>query len=123
VEIFRDGRTQKISLQLASGESAAARQPRSAKAASGWLGIDVDELPRSKAQAGLSGVIVTAVEPDSAAAGSGIQRGDIIMSVNQRKTASLKEYATAMKEAEKRGSVALLVRRGSSSIYFALKLR
>jgi S1-C subfamily serine protease len=122
-EIFREGKLLKINLQLASGDSAEARQPRPAKAAAGWLGMDVDELPRSKAQVGVTGVIVTAVEPDSAAAGSGIQRGDIIMSVNQRITANLQAYAAAMKDAEKRGSVALLIRRGNSSIYFALKLR
>jgi len=122
-EIFRDGKLLKVSLQLASGDSAEARKPRPAKAAAGWLGLDVDELPRSKAQAGVAGVIVVAVEPDSAAATSGIQRGDIIVSVNQRKTGNLQEYAAAIKDAEKRGSVALLVRRGSASIYFALKLR
>jgi Do/DeqQ family serine protease len=122
-EIFRDGRMQKVNLQLASGDSSEARKPRPARAATAWLGLDVDELPRSKAQTGVSGVMVTAVEPDSVAAGSGIQRGDIIMSVNQRKTGNLQEYAAAMKDAEKRGSAALLVRRGSASIYFAVKIR
>ena len=122
-EIFRDGKPLKVKLQLASGDSAEAKKPRPTKAAASWLGLDVDELPRSKAQTGISGVIVSAVEPESAAAASGIQRGDIITSVNQRRTASLKEYEAAMKAAGKRGSVALLVRRGNDSIYFALKLR
>jgi len=122
-EIYRDGRLQKITLQLASGESAEAKKPRPAKTAATWLGLDVDELPRSKAHSSISGVIVTAVDPESSAAESGIQRGDIIISVNQRKTGNLDEYAAAMKDAEKRGSVALLVRRGNASIYFALKLR
>jgi S1-C subfamily serine protease len=122
-EFYRDGKQQKVNLQLASGDSAEAKKPRPAKAAASWLGIDVDELPRSKTQAGVAGVIVTGVEPESGAAGGGIQRGDIILSINQRKTPTLKEYETAMKDAEKRGSAALLVRRGNNSIYFALKLR
>lgn len=122
-EIYRDGKLQKVNLQLASGESSEAIKPRPAKPAASWLGIDVDELPRSRAQSGITGVIVTAVEPESSAAVSGIQRGDIITSLNQKKTTTLKEYETAMKDAEKRGSVALLVRRGNTSIYFALKLR
>ena len=123
-EFYRDGKLQKVTLQLASGESAEAKRPRpAAKAVASWLGLDVDELPRSKAQYGVTGVIVTAVEPESSAAGSGIQQGDIITSVNQRKTPTLKEYEAAMQDAEKRGSVALLVRRGNASIYFALKLR
>jgi len=122
-EIFRDGKPLKVNLQLASGDSAEAKKPRPAKAAASWLGLEVDELPRSRAQSGISGVIVTSVEPESGAASSGIQRGDIIISVNQIRTASLKEYEAAMKDAQKRGSVALLVRRGNASIYFALKLR
>jgi len=122
-EIYRDGQLQKITLQLASGESAEAKKPRPAKTAAVWLGLDVEELPRSKTQAGISGVIVTAIEPESAAAEGGIQRGDIIISVNQRKTTTLNEYESAMKNAEKLGSVTLLVRRGNTSIYFALKLR
>jgi serine protease Do len=122
-EIFRDGKLQKFNLQLASGDSKEATKPRPAKVAESWLGLEVDELPRSKAQSGISGVIVTAVEPESTAASSGLQRGDIITSVNQRKTGTLQEYEAAMKDAAKRGSVALLVRRGNVSIYFALKLR
>lgn len=122
-EIYRDGRQQQVSLQLTSGESAAAQKPRSTKSAATWLGLEVDELPRSKAQSGISGVMVTAVDPDSVAAESGIQRGDIIISVNQRKTATIKEYEAAIKSAGKHGSAALLVRRGNASIYFALKLR
>ena len=61
-------------------------------------------------------VMVVGVEAESPAAESGIQRGDLILSVNQRKTATLKEYAAAMKEAEKKGTAALLVRRGNASI-------
>ena len=124
VEIFRDGRLQKVGLQLASADSAEAKKPKSAKAeVSGVMGLDVEELPRSKAQSGLTGVIVTAVDPEGATAASGIQRGDIITSVNRKKISNLSDYYAAMKDAEKRGSVALLVRRGDASIYFAIKLR
>ncbi len=52
-----------------------------------------------------------------------MQRGDVIVSVNQRRVGNLKEYAAAMKDAERKGSVALLVRRGDASIYFALRIR
>lgn len=122
-EIYRDGKPLRVTVQLASGESAAAKKPRSTKSAATWLGLEVADLPHSKSRAGISGVLVTAVEEESVAAESGIQRDDIIMSVNQRKTATLKEYEAAMKTAANRGSVALLVRRGNTSIYFALKLR
>jgi len=124
VEIFRDNRVQKVGLQLASADSVEAKKPKSAKAeVSGVMGLEVEELPRSKAQSGMTGVIVTAVDPEGVAAGSGIQRGDIVTSVNRKKISNLPDYYAAMKDAEKRGSVALLVRRGDASIYFAIKLR
>jgi serine protease Do len=123
VEIFRDGRPLKLTLAIGNAESAQAARPRSAEAEAGWLGLTVEELPQNKRLRGLSGVLVTAVDPEGAAGEAGMQRGDVIVSVNQRRIGSLKEYASAMKEAERKGSVALLVRRGGASIYFALKIR
>jgi serine protease Do len=123
VEIYRDGKQQKVTVVLASSDSSAALKPRSVAPQEGWLGLTVEELPQNKRVAGLSGVIVAGVEPESVAAESGIQRGDVIVSVNQRRVTNLKEYGAAMKQAEARGSVALLVKRGGQSIYFALKIK
>ena len=123
IVFFRDGKEYKVGLQLASSDSAAAVKPRSVEPQAGWLGLTVEELPPARRQAGLAGVVVTAVEPESVAAEAGIQRGDIILSVNQKRVGSLADYAAAMKKAEPRGTVALLIRRGNSSIYFALKIR
>lgn len=123
VEFYRDGKLEKTNVILVSGDSAAATKPRPAGGDESWLGLVVDELPAARRGQGQAGVLVSGVEADSPAAESGIQRGDVIVSINQRRTASLKEYATAMKEAERRGSAALLIRRGNSSIYFAIKLK
>jgi serine protease Do len=123
VDIFRDGKRQKLAVAIGSAESAAAVQPKSTQPQAGWLGMTVEELPRNMRISGLSGVLVTAVDPEGAAAETGIQRGDIIVSVNQRKIAGLTDYAKAMKDAEGLGSVALLIRRGDANIYFALRLR
>lgn len=123
VELFRNGKPLTIPITLASTDSASARQPKSTEPQSGWFGLTVEELPKNMRIGGLSGVIVTEVEPDGVAAGAGIQRGDIIISVNQKRVANLNDYGKAMKEAERKGSVAILVKRGESSIYFALKIR
>ena len=123
VEVFRDGKPLTIPVTLASTDSTSARQPKSTEPQSGWFGLTVEELPKNMRISGLAGVIVTEVEPDGVAAGAGIQRGDIIVSVNQKRIAHLNDYGKAMKEAERKGSVALLVKRGESSIYFALKIR
>jgi len=123
VVIFRDGKPLTLSITLASSDSASAQNPRSTEPQSGWFGLTVEELPRSMRAAGLKGVVVTEVDPEGTAASSGIQRGDVIISVNQQRIANGAEYGKAIRDAEKRGSVALLVRRGDASIYFVLKLR
>ena len=122
VMILREGKSQTLTITIASSDSAEAKSAHSTAPASGWFGLYVDELPRSARQSGVKGVIVTEVDPDGPAADS-IQQGDIITSVNQRRIANLDEYSRALKEAEKRGSVALLVRRGDASIYIVLRLR
>jgi len=123
VEIFRDGKPQKLSVTLGSTESAAAVKPKSVEPQAGWFGLTVEELPRNMRISGLGGVLVTLVDPGGMAAEAGIQHGDIIISVNQKKVANLAQYAAAMKEAERKGSVALLVKRGDANIYFALKIK
>lgn len=122
MEIFRDGKPYKLAVTLAGSDSAAMK-PKSVAPQSGWFGMTVEELPRNLRVRGLSGVIVTEVEPDGIAAEAGIRPGDVIVSVNQKRIASLSDYARIMKEAERKDSVALLVKRGDSSIYFALKIR
>ena len=121
VEIFRDGKPQKLSLVVGNSDSAAASKPRSTEPQSGWFGLTVEELPRNKRLGGLGGVIITDVEEGSMADDSGIQPGDIIIAVNQKKVGNLADYGRLMKEAQQRGTVILLVRRGDASIYFALR--
>jgi Do/DeqQ family serine protease len=122
LDISREGKTLTLSLLIASSDSAEARSPRSTATSSGLLGFNVDELPRSARQSGIKGVIVSEVDPDGPAADS-MQQGDVILSVNQKRVSTINEYSMAIKEAEKRGSVALLVKRGDASIYVVLRLR
>jgi len=123
VEIFRDGKTRNISVTLVNMDSASAVHPGSAEPQAGWFGMTVEELPENMRISGLNGVFITAVDPEGMAAEAGIQRGDIIISVNQKKVTGLPDYARAMKDAERKGSLAILVKRGETNIYFALKIR
>jgi serine protease Do len=123
MELFRDGQLKKLSISLASADSAVAATPKSSEAGTGLVGLSVEDLPRDMRAGGLKGVIVTKLEAGSPAAESGIQRGDVIVSVNQKRIAGIKDYTREMKESERKGSVALLVRRGNASIYFAIRTR
>ena len=71
------------------------------------------------------GVVVSAVDPSSDAAANGMQRGDVILSINQRPTLTAADVAAAVDEARKAGrnSVLLLWQRGTRpAIYVGIKL-
>jgi serine protease Do len=123
VEIYRDGKQVKVFVTTAPAEKAPAQTQNPTEREAGALGLSVEELPGDLKARGITGVVVTDLEPGGIAEDSGIQRGDIIMSVNQKKVRNLAEYQRAIKDATSKGAAVLLVRRGNASIYFALKLR
>jgi serine protease Do len=123
VQVYREGKPLKVFVTTAPAESAPAQSQRPAEREAGPLGLSVEELSPEMRARGMSGVVVSDLEQGGIAEDSGIQRGDVIVSVNQKKVRNLAEYQREMKEATSRGAVALLVRRGGASIYFALKLR
>jgi S1-C subfamily serine protease len=123
VELFREGKPLTLQVTLSSTASSAAVKPKSTSPQSGWFGLTVEEIPKNMRIKGLAGVLVAEVEEEGIGAEAGIQRGDIIVAINQKRVATLNDYGTAMKEAERKGSVAILVKRGENSIYFALKIK
>jgi serine protease Do len=64
----------------------------------------------------VQGVVVAQVNPSSDAAEQGIQRGDIIVSLNQQPVRTPQEAATAVANARKAGrdTVLLFVQRGNT---------
>jgi len=67
------------------------------------------------------GVIVTGVEPGSAASEAGIRPGDLIIEVNRKKVGNLKEYRSALEKAPKGKPVLFLLQRGEARIFVAIK--
>jgi serine protease Do len=59
---------------------------------------------------GTQGVVITDVDPDSAASAAGLQQGDIIAQVNRRPVNSVQEFNSAVKEGASRESTLLLIR-------------
>ena len=66
------------------------------------------------------GVVITAVDPNSDAAERGLQRGDLVMSVNNRPVTTAAQVIAAVEEARRAGrtGVVLLVRRGRGAEQF-----
>ena len=83
-------------------------------------GVSVDDLDSQTArQLGLpssaSGVVVTGISPSSAAADSGLQRGDVIHEVNRQAVKNTSDFERAMRNSK--DETLLLVNRQGSTLY------
>jgi len=91
----------------------------------GELGLTVQRLtPQMAESLGLDkpeGVVVTAIEPGSAADEAGIRRGDVIVEVDRKLIRNLDEYKKAVAAIRKGRGVLFLVRRGDNTLFLALK--
>ena len=123
VELIRNGKPLTIVLTIGNADNAtaAANRPESVPV-DNWLGLTVEELPQNQRGKG-GGVLVTDVEQGSSAGEGGIKPGDIVQAINQRRVMNLADYNAAMQQAQQRGAVAFLVRRGNMSLYFAFDMR
>ncbi len=57
----------------------------------------------------MHGVVVATVDPSSDAAGKGLQRGDVVVSVNRAPVASVADVAKAVAQAKSAGRTAVLL--------------
>jgi len=120
LELWRKGKTKNISLsvgemKVAGGQSKANRDD------SDELGLSVRPLtPEERKQADVSsGLLVENVE-DGPAARAGIQRGDVILSVNGERTGSIEKLRAQVSKHGKR--LALLILRGEQQMFVPLSL-
>jgi S1-C subfamily serine protease len=119
--VVRDGREMRLSVVLVSTDSPQALNAAPRHADADWIGMDVAELPPRLKQRGLNGVVVTGLDPDGMAADAGIEKGDILVAINRTVVPDVAAYRRALQAAERAGNLTILVRRGGSSIYFALR--
>lgn len=91
----------------------------------GELGMTVQRLtPQIAESLGLEkteGVVVTQVEPGSAADESGIRRGDVILEIDRKAVRNVEEYRKSLAAIRKGRGVLFLVRRGENTLFLALK--
>lgn len=134
VVVFRNGSEQTVSVTLGQRELAAATSdrpgmPEPNPEPSGFLGMDLAPITDAlrvemDLPAGMRGLVVGSVEPDSDAGSKGIQPGDLITEANQQPVTSvtdLRERAEAAREAGRK-SLLVLLRRGGDPRFVALSL-
>jgi len=90
------------------------------------FGLDVEDLSadvaRSMGYEGEHGVLVTDVEPGSAAAESGFQWGDLILEVNQRALRSQTDYRRILERAQEGDLIVFRIRRGEARVVLATQM-
>ena len=129
LKIFRDGQEKNVDVTL--GEfpekgSATNAQPGEA-APAGLQGIQVQNLTADIARQlqlppSTQGVVVSDVDQSSAAAESGLQRGDVIQEVDRKAVHNVDQYQQALAGTNNK-SVLLLVNRGGTTHYVIVQPR
>jgi len=78
-------------------------------------GLTPDLRKQLQTPEGTQGVVITDVDPDSAASAAGLQQGDIIVQVDRKPVSSVSEFNNAVKAGASRESTLLLVKRGQGT--------
>lgn len=128
LQIFRNGQEKPMDVTLGEyPEKSAAKTTPSGEQQSepaALKGVQVQSLtPDITRQLNLppstTGVIVSEVDPSSAAAEAGLQRGDVIQEVNRKPVHNMEEYRAAMAGPGNQ-SVLLLVNHGGTTLYVVI---
>lgn len=121
--VLRETEELTLSAEIGTLETDEEGQPVSSSKLS-KLGLRLQELSAELAEQfgykGQSGVLVTEVEPGSAAERAGIKRGDLIQEVNRNEVTTPAEIRKAVEE-NKRDTILMLVRQGEATRYLAIK--
>ena len=112
--------TESHEAELAAAES----QPKMTAGTASSFGLRVQDLsPDLAHELGLDsgGVVISGVEPGSRGDEVGLLAHDVILEVNRSPVKDVSSYQQALKAGGKGSIVLLLVKRGDSTLYFALK--
>lgn len=124
VKVLRDGQEKTFDVTVAErkDQPEIARERSDGKA---FFGMTVKELtPQIARQLGIpptKGVIVTEVAEGSPADEVGIQPRDMILQVNRVNISSLKDYQREIAKPAAQSSILLLIKRGKTTYYVALR--
>jgi serine protease Do len=126
VQMMRNGKT--IDIQAKVGEmeeenGAVAANDASHKS----LGVSVQNLtPRIAGELGLKkniGVVVTGVEPGSAAAEAGVRTGDVIQEIDRKPVKNVADFMQKLDKLKTGETLLLLIEREQNSLFVAITLK
>jgi len=126
LDIWRDGKVQPYAVTLGELPNDKGTTEGSDESSSGEIqGIDVQDLTPEISQqlnlpSGTHGVVVTSVDPASAAAAAGINRGDLIQEINHKPVTSAAQYKQLMSSAGSQ-PILLLINRGGITSFVVVE--
>ena len=129
LKLIRQGKPQELKIEITPSHEAelasAEPMPKPNRGTASSFGLYVKDLsPGLAKELGLeqsNGVVISSVEPGSRADEAGLRARDVILEVNRAAVKDVDSYQQAMSVGGKSKIVLILVRRGDSTIYFALK--
>jgi serine protease Do len=124
LKVLRDGKEIELRVKLGEMEKGEKMAEQATKESSKELGLSVrDMTPEEMSELGLPpqhhGVVIVGVEPGSEADNAGVQRGDVLLSINNVKINNVADYLKTAKGVKKGEIVRLYIRREDASIYLA----
>jgi serine protease Do len=127
LKLFRGGKEETMDVTLGEfpEKGTASNEQPGAAAPSGLKGIQVQNLTADIAHElqlppSVAGVVVASVDPSSAAAESGLQRGDVILEVNRKAVRNVQQYHEALAGVANQ-SVLLLINRGGTTHFVMIQ--
>lgn len=119
--VIRDGKEQTVKVTLGELNAGAATSGRgnSDRDATGF-GMTVEPLSEARAkQLGVTGVVVTGVQPSGRAAAAGLRAGDVIEKVDGKTVESADALSAALKSGDR--PALLLVHRSGASLFLTIE--
>ena len=116
--VLRDSNEKKFEIRIGSLSKAQNSAPALNSAASALAGLQVQDLDRNLRQRlgippRLSGALVAGIEPNSPAARTGLEPGDVIFEINRQPVKSAQEFLEAAKAGEGRRLLLRVWNRGA----------
>jgi len=127
LKVIRNGKEKVLNIKLEELPSQVAQNSRKSpeNEVEHNLGLIVQEItPDVKRKLQLeysSGVVITDIRGNSLASEAGLLKGDVILEINKAQIANLNNYRKAVDSVNEGQNFLFLVKRGSNTIYVALK--
>ncbi len=122
VEVIRDGKKKVLDVTIA-----VLKDEKVKVAALDPLGIQVQDITPDIAQSlkleGVEGVLISDVTPGEAGEEAGLKRGDIITEVKRNKVKNTADYNRVLRKLKRGDTALMLIKRGGTTIYIAVKLK